>query len=46
MVALKAGIVLAGRVGDRRGEMHGRRVLLSLVIADGHTSDVLPGVTE
>lgn len=27
MVALKASIVLAGQVGDRRGEMHSRLVL-------------------
>jgi hypothetical protein len=32
-VALKAGVVLAGQVGDRRGDMHGR-----LLLSEAHSS--------
>ena len=40
MVALKDGIVLAGQVGDRRGDMRGRLVL-SEVLAWKYISDVI-----
>lgn len=45
MVALKAGIVLAGQVGDRCGEMHGRLVLTKVYIPK-YIVEFLPRLME